>query len=462
MQNEFDDHIKKQIDGFKLSPSAQVWDLVEAQLPEKKRRRFIFWWLPLGIILIAFGIYELVGNYKKVIIKTTIVQTNKKIKNDSISNLITINKTKYNSSKKETKISLNNTSKQLNKHDVLNKKIEIISRKENQLNNVEGDLIVKTLADKNIYPTEKKADKNEFIEKEIILKTDKDITAQVKVDSGITNKTIDSTLDKLAQKEITLNKNDTALIKKIKGKAEPHQTKIRWELIAEIGRSNTVGKAFSSSNNVMYDASNNLTASPGTGLNVGNLYSPTAGISFGIDLQRTKQITNKLAWFGSLGYHYLGNHQLSGSLVDSSKIIGGDSLAFLSNNNKIDKVSSYYKYGNNLDHINYVHVLNISVGLKYNISKHFGVYGGATVGYQFYSHWLQPDVEQSILYYSDKLTNKWNIGTKIGFDWQFCKVFSVGAFYNYNFNKASVAAVQQNMHWQIVGVTFSIQLPFKK
>lgn len=466
MQNEFDDHIKKQVEHFKLPPSPQVWDLVEAQLPEKRRKRLIFWWLSLGIFLIGFGIYEFVGNEinnKEKIIDKTIVQINTSNKTDSSVVFLKVNKTDRILDKGLNKIStikflhkLNNNNKKVEKITLIKKNIgeEIV------FNNDGDNLKVKKIFNDKSVLSGNNIFSNENKKKEIVIKDNSDGNI---INDIIINESIDSTVD-LVKPEIKKDVKDTGLIKTKKAANKNNSQKVKWLVIADIGNANTVGKAFSSySNSLNYSSPYNSVTTPGNPNTFqASLSSPTSGVSFGINLQRTQKITNKIAWFGSIGYHYLSNHQASGSFVDSSKTIGADSSQIFSSSDKIDKVGSYYKYGNTVNHNNYAHLLNISLGLKYNISKVFSLNGGIGLGYQIKSKWLQPDAKQSILYYSEKLTNRWNVDAKVVFDCQLAKPFSVGFFYNYSFSNASLAEVQQNLHWQSFGVTISVQLPFRK
>jgi hypothetical protein len=62
-QNEFERHVKAQMDELDLSPSDEVWIEVERRIRKEKKRRFIFWW-PLFALLLAggAGMYFFVNN----------------------------------------------------------------------------------------------------------------------------------------------------------------------------------------------------------------------------------------------------------------------------------------------------------------------------------------------------------------------------------------------------------------
>jgi hypothetical protein len=57
--NEFDDQFRSKLDNFEIEPSAQVWQNIDAQLDEKRRKRSIFPMLGIAasiIVLITAGI----------------------------------------------------------------------------------------------------------------------------------------------------------------------------------------------------------------------------------------------------------------------------------------------------------------------------------------------------------------------------------------------------------------------
>jgi Outer membrane protein beta-barrel domain len=64
--NEFEKQVQQQLDNFQLNPSASVWQKVEEQIREKKRRRVIFFiLLPVLLGLLGFSLYEFLYTGKK-------------------------------------------------------------------------------------------------------------------------------------------------------------------------------------------------------------------------------------------------------------------------------------------------------------------------------------------------------------------------------------------------------------
>ena len=65
MPGEFEKEVQHGMQDFRISPGPQVWKQVEAALPvDKRKRRFIYWWLlPLGL-LVAGGTWYTLNNKK--------------------------------------------------------------------------------------------------------------------------------------------------------------------------------------------------------------------------------------------------------------------------------------------------------------------------------------------------------------------------------------------------------------
>lgn len=57
--NEFEKQVQNQLDGFQLNPSASVWEKVEKQIRERKRRRIVvFFLLPVALGLLTFSYFK--------------------------------------------------------------------------------------------------------------------------------------------------------------------------------------------------------------------------------------------------------------------------------------------------------------------------------------------------------------------------------------------------------------------
>ena len=56
MEDKFEHQIADQVSGFQLTPSNQVWKGVVLELDkEKSKKRGIFWWMPLGLLVIGLA-----------------------------------------------------------------------------------------------------------------------------------------------------------------------------------------------------------------------------------------------------------------------------------------------------------------------------------------------------------------------------------------------------------------------
>jgi hypothetical protein len=75
--HQFEKKVSRQMDGFELKPSADVWQQVEAQLREdRRRRRWLFLLFPLGLLLLGGLTYGLWPSSKKITASSNTVRTN--------------------------------------------------------------------------------------------------------------------------------------------------------------------------------------------------------------------------------------------------------------------------------------------------------------------------------------------------------------------------------------------------
>lgn len=64
--NEFEKQVQQQLDEFQLNPSASVWERVEEELRDKRKRRVIYFFLLPGlIVLFGFSVYYFLNSGKK-------------------------------------------------------------------------------------------------------------------------------------------------------------------------------------------------------------------------------------------------------------------------------------------------------------------------------------------------------------------------------------------------------------
>jgi hypothetical protein len=76
--NEFEKQVQKQLEQLRLEPSASVWENVEKEIREKKRRRIIFFFiLPLALWLLGFSFYQFLYKGKKTVTVQQPVPANK-------------------------------------------------------------------------------------------------------------------------------------------------------------------------------------------------------------------------------------------------------------------------------------------------------------------------------------------------------------------------------------------------
>jgi len=76
MNNDQDKSFEKRLNSlsndFELKPAADSWNKIEAQLPEKKKRKFIFLLFPVGIAMLLAGVF-IIGGKDKSFKKSVVV-----------------------------------------------------------------------------------------------------------------------------------------------------------------------------------------------------------------------------------------------------------------------------------------------------------------------------------------------------------------------------------------------------
>src|SRR5262245_42283802 len=75
--NDFEKQVQQRLDDFQLNPSASVWEKVEEELRDKRKRRVIYFLLPLMIALLGFSVYYLFENAGKATVAATHTESKK-------------------------------------------------------------------------------------------------------------------------------------------------------------------------------------------------------------------------------------------------------------------------------------------------------------------------------------------------------------------------------------------------
>lgn len=154
--NNFETNMHRQMEEFKISPSAEVWQKVEEQLQKDKRRRRLFFLLPLTVLLtagIGFGIYQLGKN--KGITKAVVQQNQNSIIEKKQSIAETNNSTIAQPNKSETTSNHALQNELVKKNENEREQQESVSSVKPSNNTAPQKLLIKLSSEKKTNTTEK-------------------------------------------------------------------------------------------------------------------------------------------------------------------------------------------------------------------------------------------------------------------------------------------------------------------
>src|SRR5262245_36201841 len=60
-ENEFEKNVRREMDEFKVQPTAEVWERIKGRISQNKRRRRIFFFVlfsSIALILAGYGVYN--------------------------------------------------------------------------------------------------------------------------------------------------------------------------------------------------------------------------------------------------------------------------------------------------------------------------------------------------------------------------------------------------------------------
>lgn len=77
-EQNFEKQVKQKMEELSLTPSVPVWKKVEEQIRKKRERRWLLFWLPFAVLLLAGGVWLTTGNFKS----NTTAKTNKEQENN--------------------------------------------------------------------------------------------------------------------------------------------------------------------------------------------------------------------------------------------------------------------------------------------------------------------------------------------------------------------------------------------
>ena len=414
MQNKFEEEIQKQLDDFALAPSNKVWGKIEDKLDTNKHKKVITWWFSMvGILILGAGLwyYNTLSNTKNA--DNTIVVTNEvtrinhnnkptntiiiATKNHSTDKLIKnvgstlIAKSTFNNKKDLPLINkTTSTDNSLNKSNKLNATTNP-NRPINDANtaafNEHNQAISNT---SSVNPTKQTVIVNKS---QSVGKNDDSSKDSIHANGTFTPvETKDSTAKKVAAITIINHKEDSIASNRKKGKL---MITIGSGLVNILSKSPVYSNVLSSAsdpNNNPAMSNNELTTS-----------SPTKGFSIKAGLAYQQPLARKWQLLVGLNYLYIQNTQSVGLRKDSINLSDD---------------GHYFVAGHRSSLINYAHIIQAPLQLKYLLNSHarhpFYLLLGGSIGYQLNNKWLVAENSDAILYYKKSLASNFITSTMLG------------------------------------------------
>jgi Outer membrane protein beta-barrel domain len=381
MENsEFEKNMQQQFEGFKFTPAPEVWNRVEAALPEERKRRrwllllLFFAAIPAGILFVWTSIKNdsrQIAGTKKTGAKNTVRPTETK-KNTSPAATVSVQ-----------------LKEAIFKQEVVKKEKPAISSRikstvynpannQNDLYNDGGYQTPKTIKSKDrlkiaVKPaTAVTTTTGEF---------EKDHEDNVTSDA-ITKLVTDLAREKDSMLTVAISKIDssykTDTIKTAVAFAGKKKENKKWNygIYAAAGGFNTSNKLFGPGAAYPVAAAvNNNSGSgsvnpPGQGPK-----SPRMAAAFGMGIYASKKINTRWNFTTGLNYTYQSNTLKTGKRIDSSITVGFGSGRVIAN--------GYYQTGNTISYKNVFHVLELPLLFQYGFGKKHSFYaeGGTTLSY---------------------------------------------------------------------------------
>jgi hypothetical protein len=518
MQDDFEHKISQQMQEFSISPQPEIWQRVEAALPEKKHRRIAFWWWLLPLVVGAgLGLWW-VGNYrsensaKKVaehkanVTKPTIStgtetsiipakdsslsqaqksSTNSK-RNSDITAKEAIVVTTENSSSTQVEspavATKQNTNTSNGKRNTAtysssvkaiakaNKKksssatfctsnINSIS-KEKRPDNDERD---KVKAKKDLENNNPVNELNSGEELALQAGISNVIPIEVKTDSVVLAPTITpGANDTTEKKEIADAQKNTAqkneeVVKKKSAKSS-NSKKALWLVDAAIGTSWLKGT--SSLDKALLDATNQYFSSPGTiGAGTGNSSSfrnfARPGVGYSLSLGFIRRQEFNKHLSWQAALHY--------QLLSATQRVGSaiDTPSIYS---RASAPSLIYNTGNRRTYRNIVHQLQFSPGLVLTVNptahSPFSITTGAAAAYNVSNNLLLHDYRSNTYIRSARSSSKIQYSAYLGVDISIQKKLQLGLIYQHSFSNVAKGNLGSDYQWR--QLQLHVSLPVSK
>jgi hypothetical protein len=363
MEDKFEHQIADQVSGFQLTPSNQVWKGVALELDkEKSKKRGIFWWMPLGLLVIGLAGWFLYTSTKAPLIpKSELPQKNVKKEiskrliptKDSIETVHQIIPSKKPIQKQD--VSLDETSKtllvqqnvQMQQPMLLHKQPETSS---SHITTIDSAQVFKETTHATNHQHQVAVDKEESIQ-----------INQTIIQETTTKK--DSNISSVPTAPLPSKKSN----------------KSSWRFQVALGStrlSETSLLGYSTAADRAAFANNSSAIVSGFPNTIG-IEASNKGFHAAIGLSKNWILSKRWELAAGLSYRYLQNQQMTGLKKDSSYLISSQA----NSNNKAISVNDYYLAGSQNNMTNRAHWLMIPIQVRFNLNPssklNWLLYGGS-------------------------------------------------------------------------------------
>jgi hypothetical protein len=447
MEDKFEHQIADQVSGFQLTPSNQVWKGVVLELDkEKSKKRGIFWWMPLGLLVIGLAGWFLYTSTKAPLIpKSELPQKNVKKEiskrliptKDSIETVHQIIPSKEPIQKQD--VSLDETSKTLLVQQNVQMQQPMLLHKQPETSSSH----ITTIDSAQVFKETTHATTNQL---------------QVAVDKE-ESRQISQTIiqETTAKKDSNISSVPSAPLPSMKS------NKSSWRFQVALGStrlSETSLLGYSTAADRAAFANNSSAIVSGFPNTIG-IESSNKGFHAAIGLSKNWILSKRWELAAGLSYRYLQNQQMTGLKKDSSYLISSQAY---SNNNAIT-VNDYYLAGSQNNMTNRAHWLMIPIQVRFNLNPssklNWLVYGGSNLSWNFASKWLIQDQANNMLYESRPLTNIIGIHAQLGIELRNQKSQSLSLGWEKSMNSMSKLN-QSKQYWNQLQLQYSQPIYLKK
>ena len=466
--NEFEKHVRKEMDDFKFRPSEAVWPKIEERIREKNRKRRILFFVLfslVGFILAGYGIYNFSGGRTKSEAQFKLPerdQPNTDAKTGNAKNTehdketITLKPTIPAENSQQTKQVVTGKLEHADQSSKPNKQITSVS-KGNSISRNETTVSINSSTEKQEH-SKKDSTTLEITQMPPINQqpeiTNSNQKAIVKPEGK--NLPSDTTMSKLEESKDTRSVDAPA-----KKKTDKVSNKISWGINISAGSSVITEDAFSfKSSYAMADRQysapgSNIGGTPSTG--AGGPGGPTTyysypqsqnkpAFAFKVGIHARKEISKRSSLLAGLGYSQLADK----IEIGTNQASGQSSMALF-----------YYSGAPHQTHTDHFHFIELPLSYNWrvtnNADRFLSLNAGVTPSYLLATNALVYDTTMGGIYYDNKdLVTKAHFNFTSGVSYQFKNKksleFSIGPQFSFDITKVFKSDLDKRKYFLYTGI----------